>query len=356
MAELVRFQFSAADGAPEGDGEILTPGKPFRVFPGGLTRAIDGRRLDLGDAQLSALLSNFTDPVAVTWEHERTEKRAGEAAGWIKRLAAGSDGSLMAAEVDWTEDGLADLKADRYRYVSADAYGEWAEDVEGLIFRPLRLAAVTLTNKPAFRDMGRVTFEAEHGGNRTVQKEDIRMKKETFALIGVAENADSDAIHAGFEAKLVAAKDAGKAEATAEFEAKLAETKAAGEKAVSDAVAATKAEFEAAAAKAEQAAKTSALVEKGMREGKVTAATRDSFAEMAGASFEAAEKFLASAPRIAPISALFMEPKPEELAEGVDVDTPEGRAALAEKAAEYAAKNGKTFSEALAEVLKPAKS
>lgn len=332
----VRVRFSVAledqvgDDAPV-DG--LVQGRGFTIFPAGETHAIDGRVIRFEANEAMTLLGNLVadEELPVTYDHEQDRARGGEAAGWMQEVGV-EGGDLRCKRVGWTVDAAAEIRAKKWRYISGDALGSWDDDGG---FRPRTLLAASLTNKPAIRGMGSVRLSVEAPAAPQRPKEGHRMlKKETFALLGLADSASEDAIHEAFTSKLAAVE-------------------ASVEGCVKAAVEATEAKFRAEAEARGKAEKVKALVGAAVRDGKVAVAGRDAFEALANADLAAAEAFVAAAPKVAP-TALTVEPGPAAGAEGeatFDLTTEAGRKGAAKAAEALAAKEKVSFSVALARLI-----
>lgn len=333
-----RVTFAVALAAPDAGADgALVPGRPFTIFPPGDTPAIDGRLVRFTDSDGAVLLGSLTpgEDLPVTYEHERDARRGGEAAGWMSQFSTA--GGLRCERVEWTQDAAAEIRAGKWRYISGDAFGEF--DPDGA-FRPRRLLAATLTNKPALRGMGGVRLSAAEGARFAFvpaapaapidQKEHEQMPEDTPK--GTPEPA-ADERFAVLTASVAA----------------LTERLTTAEKTLADERAAFAAERDAHAA-TERQRTVDTVVEQAVRDGKVTVASRAAFAAVAALDPDKARALVASLPRIAPVKAV-LAAEPVSVDGPIDLTTEEGRKDAASRAQALAAKEGIAFSAALSKLL-----
>lgn len=95
--------------------------------------------------------------IAIDYDHE---VRA--AAGWIRALAIRADGDVhrLIATVEWTGQGLQDVREKNYRYLSADFRTKWTDNESGEVFENILFGAA-LTNRPFVKNMAPITPLAE---------------------------------------------------------------------------------------------------------------------------------------------------------------------------------------------------
>lgn len=92
--------------------------------------------------------------IAVNYSHNS----GGEAAGWIKDLQY-VDGGLF-ADVEWTEDAKEKIKANKFKYISAEFDTEYKDAESGQKYGATLLGAA-LTNIPFVKNMNKVLSEIE---------------------------------------------------------------------------------------------------------------------------------------------------------------------------------------------------
>lgn len=124
----------------------------FLILRGGESPSRKGTLL-LDDAAREAILSDFAlggVDVGIDLEHSwakanvpTAERRA---YGWFKPAVL-EDGSLVATEVEWTEEGRALVESKAWRYTSL--WGEVEPTADKKALRLVRLHSVSLVNKPA---------------------------------------------------------------------------------------------------------------------------------------------------------------------------------------------------------------
>lgn len=135
---------------------VLSNGEPpteFRIFVPGLNES-EGKGAFLFDAEAAASVQAAREKwgveVMIDLEHQsldygpQPDPNARDARGWC-RLEVRPDGSLWAANVEWTEDGAARLKAKRQRYISP------AFDYDRDSGRVTEIVNIALVSMPATR-------------------------------------------------------------------------------------------------------------------------------------------------------------------------------------------------------------
>jgi phage I-like protein len=111
------------------------------------------------DGVFQSMIKNFQSNVrgieiAVNYSHNS----GGEAAGWIKSLEH-IDGGLF-ADVEWTEDAKEKIKANKFKYISAEFDTEY-KDPEGGQKYGATLLGAALTNIPFVKNMNKVLSDIE---------------------------------------------------------------------------------------------------------------------------------------------------------------------------------------------------
>ena len=110
------------------------------------------------DKTLNAYKNNWLSRVvewdlSVNYNHDRQE-----AAGWIQDLDIRDDG--LWALVLWTDNGLADLEARRYRYISSEIAQRFKHPKTGKRTKYVLLGAA-LTNIPHLMDITAIEMEVK---------------------------------------------------------------------------------------------------------------------------------------------------------------------------------------------------
>jgi hypothetical protein len=175
----MREQFRAQHVGVRDDGRPLvravfefgaTAGGAIHILPAGPhVAARDGREFSVSDA--ARVIAQTETPLLLDWDHE-SERANGstKAAGWVHGLAVEKgDGSRAAGiwgVLEPTPEGLADIKARKYRYLSPVlALDRESRDV-------LSIEAVALTNRPALvlQGIDRDLFHMKGGTDMTISK------------------------------------------------------------------------------------------------------------------------------------------------------------------------------------------
>ena len=191
------FLAACAVALPEG-------GKLVKIIPKGTFAPTDGRT-DHGvpawtltaalAADLMAALSASATDIVVDYEHASLkaaeEGRENPAAGWISRYEWDDSQGLM-AEISWTAKAAQMIADKAYRYLSPVLLYNARGEVKGL-------HSVALTNTPALDGMALAALSKQI--NPDQQTEGTRMNKEALIkLLGLAADADEQAINAALQA------------------------------------------------------------------------------------------------------------------------------------------------------------
>lgn len=172
--QLFRLRGGAAAALEEPLGKTppfvgLTPGRPVQVFPLGIPRTVDGRKVRCETADLGAVLTDLAtrrDPVRLTVEHGEDPRWGSKAAGECSRLGLRADG-LWADDPAWTADALEEIRSGARRGISPTFYG--IADDEGFI-RPRVLRDISLVSVPNLDGMALVEAGAYHGGATRLER------------------------------------------------------------------------------------------------------------------------------------------------------------------------------------------
>lgn len=280
------------------------PGR-IQLFPAGNFSARDGRPASLRGVSVSSWRLTAEDaagliarwqaqatPMVIDYEHQTQRAaengRPAPAAGWITALSW-EDGRGLFADVTWTEQARAHIKAGEYRYISP----VFTFDVKtGAV---LRLFCAALTNIPALDGMD--AARATHTSSTSLQ-EDTHPMKEILEALGLPATADEAAALAAL-ATLKSERDAARQQAAMDPDPQKYVTMATFA-AVQKEAATLRAELESL--KAEASARAMAgEIEAALKDGRLTAATRTWAEELAKKSPETLKAFLASQP---PVKAL----------------------------------------------------
>lgn len=153
----------------------LTPGKPVQVFPLGIPRTVDGRKVRCEAEDFRLLLGDLAtrrDPVRLTVEHGDDPLWGQKAAGECSRLTA-RDAGLWADDPHWTEPALAEIRSGARRGISPTFYG--VVDGEGFV-RPRILRDISLVSVPNLDGMALV--EASATAKRLPSEAETRLENE----------------------------------------------------------------------------------------------------------------------------------------------------------------------------------
>lgn len=117
-------------------------------------------QLDFSRRVLSEIKTNFDRGVrgieiALDYDHRAPQSNDTRAPGWIERVELGETINRPAglwAYVRWTSIGLADVREQIYRYISAEYRPDYTNDMTGETYRNV-LVGCTLTNRPFMKVM-----------------------------------------------------------------------------------------------------------------------------------------------------------------------------------------------------------
>ena len=155
-------------------GEInITPEKVAR-FADNVNRKVRGTDLD------------------IDYDHK---EYGGEAAGWVKQAEPRADGLWIL--VEWTAKAWEAIKSKAYRYFSPEFDDEWSNPKTGEKYTDV-LFGGGITNRPFLKDILPLNLSekfSELEGEKNMTPEQI---KELFALIGLEDGADFEAMKAKF--------------------------------------------------------------------------------------------------------------------------------------------------------------
>lgn len=162
----------------------------IQVIPYGVEIDTPKGKFTLDDASAALVVSAFNsvkNQMVIDYEHQTLAGTEAPAAGWITKLIdKGRDG--IWAAVNWTEKAKQYLINKEYKYVSPVFLKRISDN------RVIRLINVALTNQPNIDGMVPLINKA---GIINENKEDKKMFKELFKLLGLAETAtEADAITA----------------------------------------------------------------------------------------------------------------------------------------------------------------
>jgi len=173
-ASLVEISRPATDAElPESlRGKGLVFGKPVAIWPIGRSIARDGRAFLVDDRSVQSLLAGEQEFLSFTYDHEDATSGESDVAGYALHLAA-DDRFIYADRVAWTAAAAARIASGGRGPVSPDAYCEALDPQtleilpEGIrqanvVFRPMRMRAVSLVLVAALPNLPAAQLSAEH--------------------------------------------------------------------------------------------------------------------------------------------------------------------------------------------------
>jgi phage I-like protein len=281
----------------------LAGGVPTEIMlvPAGEFRARDGRPGDVESwkvdaaaaARLIAQAEAARGDFVIDYEHQtlnaETNGKPAPAAGWFKRLAWREGDGLYATDVRWTERARALIEAGEYRYISP----VFGYDRQSGTVTQLLMAA--LTNYPALDGHSDLAARAAAKFS-TTEEEHTMNREELIALLGLAENASDEQIKSAMtalKAKADAAK--GKDDEIAALKAAKPDPAKFVPMEIFESL-----KTEVAALKAQQTSgEVTALVDKGIADGKLLPAQKDWAKELGNKDVAALKGYLEKTPAIA---------------------------------------------------------
>lgn len=323
------------------DGDDTSP-KEFQVLKVGTFMHPRYGKVDITTRDLAELKKNFDARVRgidiqANYEHGESVAHGTKAAGWIQALSLRNEGKELWAKAEWTPAARSALDAKEWKYSSAEIDIDWKHPESGAVFRRV-LKGVALTNVPFIKGMEAIAAN-EHKGDPAMNLNEIKSALLSEHGIDLGELQRNAGLVDGLQAQTKELSDAVKAK----------DEKIAGlEKANGE----LKSKVELSEKQAYDV-RFSALVEKGMKEGKLTKAFADGrFKEIAEKNgLEFAEQMLADLPKVVPTEG--------EKGNGGGTSSGGGQqqfsdaaAEVNHKATELASKENISFSEAVSRVFK----
>jgi phage I-like protein len=320
------------------EGEDGSPKKNYQILKAGeFIHTSTGERVKITKADLKAIVANFDKgvrgiDVAVNYEHGRSAAHGTKASGWFSSLTLEAEGEELWAAIEWTPQASEELKNREWRYFSPELSFDYLDNMNGTK-HGAALTGGALTNVPVIKGM---TPLAASENQHEMETKTMNLAELTEKLAGLgislselqakAAKADTLATQLSEAKGLVASTEQKLSEANAKV-TELSEKVTASEKA------SAKVKFDA-------------LVEKGMRDGKLTKAFSEGplkeVFEKNG--FEFAETMVNAMPKV-------MTTDSKGHGGGAQGDS--GKPAdveLSEKASELAAKDNISISDAVARV------
>lgn len=320
------------------EGENGSPAKKYQILKvGEFLHTATGERVKITPEHLKSIKANFDKgtrgiDVATNYEHGRSAAHGTKASGWFSSLTIEGSGSELWAEIDWTPQASEELKSREWRYFSPELSFDYLDNMKGTK-HGAALTGGALTNVPVIKGMEPL---AASENQTPLENKPMNLSEvtEKLAALGIslselqakASKVDQLTTQLSEAKSLVASTEQKLSEATAKV-TELSEKVATAEKA------SAKVKFDA-------------VVEKGMREGKLTKAfaegpLKDVF-EKNGLEF--AETMVNAMPKAMTT---------EMSGHGGSAQSEEGKPAdveLSEKANELAAKDNISFSDAVSRV------
>lgn len=270
---LFEISLAAADGKA-----AKAPPEWVQIAPRGSVTARDGRRFYFNPEALVAAFDADALKLPVDFQHESEFGGLGGATparSWITALEAREAG--LFARFDWLASGRSAVMAREYLYVSPTFWRE-PDSVTASKIKSVALVTSPALSLPALAS-------AQTSSDRT--EGPSPMLKELLAKLGLTENATST--------EALSALDALRASAATPDPERFVPV--AQYKATSEALSALQARVETDEAAA-QDAKCSALVDAGVKAGKITPASKDDYMVFAKANFEACSAAIQKMPQL----------------------------------------------------------
>lgn len=297
----------AAGKTPPFEG--MTPGKPVQVFPAGVARTVDGRKVRAEAADFALLLGDLAtrkNPVTLTVEHEADPTWGSKAAGEVPSDAflAQVDG-FWGLDPHWTDEALGEIRSGARRWISPTFYG--TEDEDGYV-RPRILRDISLVSVPNLDGMQPVTASAAREAAAATQpnspqqaserkeQETMKFSADTMKLLGLADGASPEDVEKAvtrLAAEKAPAPDVEKAAAVA-----VEKFRADFEKSIRE-------QLERESAQNARKTRVAGLIERAETEGKLVADNREALTALAAADPDAFEKVLPGLKVVAPVKRWF---------------------------------------------------
>ncbi len=155
--------------------------KPVQILIAAKFRLNKNQVVDITPKMLSDMVTNFDNDavgieLAFNYEHRRSPAHGTAAAGWIEGLELRNQGRELWAVPRWTPKAMQLIKDEEFRYLSAEITEDFVNNMTGKKFRNV-LAGVALTNTPIVKGMDVIAaseFETEPQGEQPMNLSEIR--------------------------------------------------------------------------------------------------------------------------------------------------------------------------------------
>ena len=157
----------------------------IQVFKAGKYKHPIHGNIELGEKDFDLFIKHFNADIrkiqcAVNLNHSKEE-----AAGWIQSLEKRNDGRELWAIVEWTEFGLSKISSKEYRYISAEFFFEYEDNETGRKY-PRVFTGAALTNYPFIKGMKAVelseTFNEISKGQKSMNLQELKIKLSEFGI------------------------------------------------------------------------------------------------------------------------------------------------------------------------------
>jgi phage I-like protein len=244
--------------------DVASGGKAIQLLKVGEFKHPTSGTIEITKSDLQRFKSNFdakvmrTDP-AINYEHLMSSAHGTKAAGWIKELTLKNDDTELWATPEWTPEGLRQIKDKEFRYLSSEILWSYTDNETGKKYERV-LKGAALTNYPVIKGMEPImaSLPGADKSPKGVKKMDLREAKLALSEAGI----DFVEYEKTFKAAPALAAELSEVKASLVTVTKERDTLKTEVVKLSD-------EAEKATKAAEQV-KFSSLVERGMKEGKLT--------------------------------------------------------------------------------------
>lgn len=151
----VESLFLSAVGLAGDDGQ---PAPEIQILKaGGFVHPTTGQAVKITSEDLEAIVRNFSAKVrgidlAINYDHRASSAHGTKAAGWIKSLAIKNGGTELWATPEWTEAALREIRGKEFRYFSAEVAFAYRDNMSGKA-HGVTLLGGALTNYPVIKGM-----------------------------------------------------------------------------------------------------------------------------------------------------------------------------------------------------------
>ena len=147
----MQTMISSLDGKTTSDIEILKVGKWQHPIYG---------EFEITSERLKRFMQNFEANLRKGLPIDREHKSDDGAVGWINNLYLTANDTILMGTIDWTPEGIQDLKSKKYRYFSPEFADEYQDSATGQDYKDVLIGG-GITNRPFFKELEEITLSEQ---------------------------------------------------------------------------------------------------------------------------------------------------------------------------------------------------